>query len=135
MGDGRKDDDEETHEDGVITGKELWITKSTGSVPRHSVAYVKSTIWPGAATFAKDEEFESIYIGFGIKFNVDNFSPEKLPEFQQEADLQTNQKDCAEMTDPTVEEETQLRERMADNEMGEESEEEEEGEGEEEEED
>ena len=136
--DGKTDEDEDNNDEGTFTGKELWTKRVSSRIIHHAVVCLKSTIWPGAVTFARHEKFESIYIGNGLKYNIDNFSPEKIPDFEKEADLKHEQKDCAEMTDPTVEEETQLRERQAmnDEDEGEESDEgEDDGEGEEEEED
>lgn len=124
--DGKNEEEESNEEEGEANA--LWNKRLSSKIIKHALVLMKSSLWPGAYTFAKNERFESIYVGYGQKFSVENFSPEKIPEFQVEADLKMEQKDCAEMTDPTVEEETQLREQMAKDDEAEDDEDEEEGE-------
>jgi len=129
-----KNMDEEEEESDQKDQKMHWTTKLSSKISRHPVAFAVSNIWPGAVTFACGERFESVYIGFGCKSELEmNYEPETLPEFQIEGDLIEHAVDCVEMMDPNVEEETQLRERLQ---GGDEAEDDEDGdeEGEEEEE-
>lgn len=144
--DGKNEDDEDANnnaaEEGIFNGKEYWTKRVSSKILKHAIVCLKNNLWPGAYSFAKGDKFESVYIGHGIKANLPeytNFEPKVIDAFQIENDLQHHAKDCVELSDPTVEEEAAMRERMGDGEDeaedGEDEEAEEEGEEEEEEED
>jgi len=73
---------------------------------QHSICIVKSNLWPGAVCFSNGRRFENIYIGYGVKYQADNYSPAQpqsfCPEFNSAPEL-------GEVPDPTVEEETALK--------------------------
>merc|ERR1711976_347844 len=106
-----------------INGLQPWSTRlaSTLGHSSHSVAVVKSNLWPGAVAVSDGKFFENIYIGWGVKFGfVGSYSPQKVDDFCQEFEPEE-----AEIDDPTVEEETAFKESQMIGE-GEEEEEEEE---------
>lgn len=73
---------------------------------QHSICLVKSNLWPGAVAFSNGKKFENIYIGWGVKYHSDNFSPQQPDAFQGEY---TGAPEIVEVSDPTVEEETALK--------------------------
>lgn len=75
------------------------------SLIQHAICIVKSNLWPGAVAFSNGRKFENIYIGYGIKYQNDNFSPPQPQAFQPEYNTPVLEEDH----DPTVEEETALK--------------------------
>lgn len=67
---------------------------------------MKSNLWPGAYTFNYEYVTDSIYIGWGQKYIVRNYSPIHLPPIQEEY---PNDVTIAEILDPTAAEEELYR--------------------------
>ena len=121
-------------EDVSIDSTPPWsFALSSNLIPQYALAVVKSNLWPGATTFSNgmsvwlsfnynlklflnisDRKFENVYIGFGHKYNSQNYSPAPPPEVQTEY---PSGPEITEAADPAVEEEAALRavqeERMA----------------------
>eukprot|EP00794_Sanderia_malayensis_P018767 gene18767-20658_t len=94
-------------EDGPVGGLPAWTTYvSSRSLPEYAVAVVRSNQWPGAFAFSKEKKFENIYIGYGHKYQPDNYSPPMLPPAMEEFPVGP---DVQEMDDPTVEDEHALK--------------------------
>ena len=60
---------------------------------------LRSNRWPGAYSYAKDDRFANIYIGYGIKYTGEPYSP-PLPSIPLNEQDQPEEHD-----DPTIEEE------------------------------
>lgn len=102
-------------EDVSIDSTPPWsFALSSNLIPQYALAVVKSNLWPGATTFSNGMKFENVYIGFGHKYNSQNYSPAPPPEVQTEY---PSGPEITEAADPAVEEEAALRavqeERMA----------------------
>jgi len=95
-------------DDVEVGGLPPWsVHLSSGlSLIQHSICIVKSNLWPGAVAFSNGRKFENIYIGYGTKYQSDNFSPAQPQVFQPEF---TSTPNLEEDHDPTVEEETALK--------------------------
>jgi radial spoke head protein 4A len=50
--------------------------------PQYGAAALHSNVWPGAVVVAKGKEFASLYVGYGLKYNPEPFTPEPLPAVQ-----------------------------------------------------
>merc|ERR1712004_70175 len=79
-----------------------WTTRLSSSLRhvQHTVCVVKSNLWPGAFAVSDGHFHENIYIGWGVKHTVDNFTPASVDPFNQECPVITQ-----EIQDPTVEDE------------------------------
>eukprot|EP00117_Sycon_ciliatum_P014925 scpid29995/ scgid14989/ Radial spoke head protein 4 homolog A; Radial spoke head-like protein 3 len=80
---------------------EAWSVRRTMKLfPQYSHAIVSSNIWPGAYTAGNTKDFDSIYVGYGHKYEVEPFSPAfpPHPEPEYRLDPQIEEKE-----DPTVE--------------------------------
>ncbi|EDV20309.1 Radial spoke head protein 4-like protein A [Trichoplax sp. H2] len=94
-------------EDDEVDGRSSWTPYlSSRLVPAYACAVLRSNRWPGAYAFAIDRKFENIYIGFGHKYNSENYSPLPPPPVQDEF---PSGADITEIDDPTIEEENALR--------------------------
>lgn len=76
------------------------------SLIQHAICIIKSNLWPGAFAFSNGHKFENVYIGYGQKFVNENYSPPQPQAFANEYGASPN---CEEDHDPTVEEETALK--------------------------
>ena len=76
------------------------------SLIQHAICIIKSNLWPGAFAFSNGQKFENVYIGYGQKFVNENYSPPQPQAFANEYGASPN---CEEDHDPTVEEETALK--------------------------
>ncbi|XP_072292946.1 radial spoke head protein 6 homolog A-like [Eucyclogobius newberryi] len=76
-------------------------------VPENAVAYVRSNLWPGAYAYATGKKFENIYIGWGLKYAGEGYSPPVPPPPQTEY---PSGPEITEALDPTVEKEQELKE-------------------------
>ena len=103
---------------------------------------ISSNLWPGAHAYSDGDLCENIYVGWGQKYNQNNFSPEMLPPVMTEfvdapqepkEGEETGTPGLKEAEDPTVEEERLYEEAMAAKEEENNEDEEEEGDEEEEE--
>jgi len=111
-------------EDIEITGLPAWSTHLSSGIMhiQHAICIIKSNLWPGAVAFSNGRRFENCYIGYGNKYNTDNYSPPMCFGFEGEY----TEPEILEVADPTVEEENALKaqaEADRDDEMGEEDEE------------
>ncbi|KAG2469308.1 RSH4A protein, partial [Polypterus senegalus] len=102
---------------------------SSSLIPQHSIAILRSNIWPGAYTFATGRKFENIYIGWGHKYVAENYCPPLPPQAQVEY---PSVPEIFEISDPTVAEELAFRQAMEEEHQGNEEMEEEEEEQDEE---
>ncbi|XP_062844994.1 radial spoke head protein 4 homolog A [Trichomycterus rosablanca] len=95
-------------EDAEIDNTPPWSTRiSSNLIPEFGVACVRSNLWPGAYAYACGKKFENIYIGWGLKYPGDGYTPAPLPVPQDEY---ASGPDITEAQDPSVEEEQALKE-------------------------
>jgi radial spoke head protein 4A len=116
------DEDEEEEEDEVepetgpplltplqndteVDGMPAWSTRlSSNAHPAFSCVRISSNRWPGAHAFGVGKQFANVYIGFGLKYSPEPFSPTQLPPIATEY----NGEDITETIDPTREEEEEF---------------------------
>ncbi|XP_030648966.1 radial spoke head protein 6 homolog A [Chanos chanos] len=90
-------------EDAEIHNTSPWSTRlSSPLIPQFAIAVLRSNIWPGAYAYASGRKFENIYIGWGMKFAGENFTPCLAPPPESEY---PSEPEIMEALDPTVEEE------------------------------
>lgn len=105
-------------DDAEIQGLPPWSIKPASErMPYYSVVFVRSNLWPGAYAYGQDRKFENIYIGFGLKYSSDNYTPPQAPLAYSEYALGP---EIQEMDDPTAEEEAAAKAATAGEEGGEE---------------
>ncbi|XP_024114640.1 radial spoke head protein 4 homolog A isoform X2 [Oryzias melastigma] len=104
-----------------------WSLRLSSTItPQHAVAVLRSNLWPGAFAFSNGKRFENIYVGWGLKYTGQGYSPCVPPPPQQEY---PSGPEVTEMVDPSVEEEEEMRMALEEQqEVQQESEEEEEDE-------
>ncbi|XP_038197007.1 radial spoke head protein 4 homolog A isoform X2 [Arvicola amphibius] len=84
-----------------------WTTRlSSNLIPQYAIAVLRSNLWPGAYAFSNGKKFENIYIGWGHKYSVENYTPPGLPPVYQEY---PSGPEITEMDDPSVGEEEASR--------------------------
>lgn len=84
-----------------------WTTRlSSNLIPQYAIAVLRSNLWPGAYAFSNGKKFENIYIGWGHKYSVENYTPPGLPPVYQEY---PSGPEITEMDDPSVSEEQAFR--------------------------
>ncbi|KAM4642376.1 radial spoke head protein 6 homolog A [Discoglossus pictus] len=112
-------------EDAEIDQTAPWTCMlSSRFLPRFALAVLRSNLWPGAYAVASTKKFVNIYIGWGVKYSVQGYSPPAPPQPQAEY---PSGPEISEAVDPTVEEEQALKAAQAEaEEAAEEMEEEEE---------
>eukprot|EP00794_Sanderia_malayensis_P020102 gene20102-22073_t len=94
-------------EDTEVHGQPAWTaSKSTTLIPQYAVAVLHSNLWPGAHAYCVDRKFENIYVGWGQKYNAENYSPPVPPATQEEY---PSGPEITEAEDPTVEAERALK--------------------------
>uniref|UniRef100_A0A096LWE2 Radial spoke head component 4A n=1 Tax=Poecilia formosa TaxID=48698 RepID=A0A096LWE2_POEFO len=85
-----------------------WSSKvSTILTFQHAIAVLRSNLWPGAFAYACGKKFENIYIGWGLKYVGEVYSPPIPPPPLMEYQ---NGPEITEGLDPTPEEEQALKE-------------------------
>ncbi|XP_066514701.1 radial spoke head protein 4 homolog A isoform X1 [Hoplias malabaricus] len=90
-------------EDAEINNTPPWSTRlSSNLIPQYAIAYVRSNLWPGAHAYTCGKRFENIYIGWGLKFLGEPYTPPMLPPPQQEY---PSGQEITEALDPSAEEE------------------------------
>ncbi|XP_055083454.1 radial spoke head protein 4 homolog A [Periophthalmus magnuspinnatus] len=105
-----------------------WTLRISSSLtPEHAVAFVRSNLWPGAYAYATGKKFENIYIGWGLKYAGEGYSPPVPPPPQREY---ASGPEITEALDPVVEEEQALKDALEEQEAAREEMEEEEEEDE-----
>lgn len=94
-------------EDLEIQNMPSWTARlSSTLVPQYAIAVLRSNLWPGAYAFSNGKKFENLYIGWGHKYSVENYTPPGPPPVYQEY---PSGPEIAEMDDPSVEEEQAFR--------------------------
>lgn len=94
-------------EDAEIGNLPPWTPKvSSKLIPQYAISVLQSNLWPGAHAFAAGKKFENVYIGYGHKYNMDNYNPPQTAPIQEEF---PSGPEITEAEDPTVEEENALR--------------------------
>ncbi|KAM9324909.1 radial spoke head protein 6 homolog A-like [Gastrophryne carolinensis] len=94
-------------EDADINQTPPWSAAlSSSRIPQHALAVLRSNLWPGAYTIASSKKFENIYIGWGVKYNPEGYSPPAPPLPQAEY---PSGPEISEAVDPSVEEEQALK--------------------------
>lgn len=94
-------------EDTEIQTIAAWTaSKSTSLIPQYAVAALHSNLWPGAHAYGIDTKFENVYIGWGVKYSAENYSPPVPPATQDEY---PSGPEITEAEDPTVEAERALK--------------------------
>nr|XP_020457714.1 radial spoke head protein 6 homolog A-like [Monopterus albus] len=87
-----------------------WSSKiSSALTPQHSVAALRSNLWPGAYAYACGKKFENIYVGWGLKYAGEGYSPSVPPLPQKEY---PSGPEITEDLDPSLEEEQALQEAL-----------------------
>ncbi|KAG7202738.1 hypothetical protein KM043_009912 [Ampulex compressa] len=90
-------------EDATLDSIIPWTTRQSSYIqPEFAVALVRSNIWPGAFAFATGKRFANLYIGWGHKYTVYNYSPPSMPAVQDQYGIGP---EVMETKDPTFEEE------------------------------
>ncbi|CAL1576774.1 unnamed protein product [Knipowitschia caucasica] len=85
------------------------LRMSSRLTPEHALAFVRSNLWPGAYAYATGKKFENVYVGWGLKYTAESYSPPVPPRPQREY---LTGPDVMEVPDPTVEEEQDLRDAL-----------------------
>ncbi|KAJ8266596.1 hypothetical protein GJAV_G00132320 [Gymnothorax javanicus] len=120
-------------EDAEIDNTPPWTAKMSSTlIPQFAIAVLRSNLWPGAYAYATGKKFENIYIGWGMKFAGDGYTPPVPPAPQQEY---PSGEEITEALDPSLEEEQAYQAALEERRAAEEEAEDLEGEEEEEEED
>ncbi|KAM7410668.1 hypothetical protein PAMA_001891 [Pampus argenteus] len=84
-----------------------WTSRMSSTLtPQHAVAVLRSNLWPGAYAYACGNKFENIYIGWGLKYSGQGYSPPVPPLPQKEY---PSGPEITEALDPTPEEEQALQ--------------------------
>lgn len=91
-------------EDAEVDNMPAWTARISSHIihSAHALSVLKSNLWVGATTVCNGRRFENIYIGWGLKYNADNYSPPAPPKFESEYIIGA---EVTEIEDPTVEEE------------------------------
>ncbi|KAL6108615.1 rsph4a [Pungitius sinensis] len=88
-----------------------WTSKVSSTLTlQHAVAVQRSNLWPGAYAYACGKKFENIYVGWGLKYAGEGYSPPLPPLPQKE--YPSDKKQLIEALDPSLEEEQVLRETL-----------------------
>ncbi|XP_041647938.1 radial spoke head protein 6 homolog A [Cheilinus undulatus] len=117
-------------QDAEIFNTTTWSCKMSSTLTsQHAIAVVRSNLWPGAYAYACGKKFENIYVGWGMKYAGEGYSPPVPPLPVKEY---PSGPEITEVLDPTLEEELALKEALEKQQAAEEEEDES---GEEEEED
>ncbi|CAH1982989.1 unnamed protein product [Acanthoscelides obtectus] len=95
-------------EDATMEGIPPWSVRSSSNIIENfAIAVIRSNLWPGAYCFStQGKMFQNVYLGFGLKYLPQNYSPLPLPPVQQEY---PSGPEIMEIMDPTGAEEEQWR--------------------------
>uniref|UniRef100_UPI0037E71F8C radial spoke head protein 6 homolog A n=1 Tax=Semicossyphus pulcher TaxID=241346 RepID=UPI0037E71F8C len=105
-----------------------WSSKVSSTLTsQHAIAVLRSNLWPGAYAYACGKKFDNIYVGWGLKYAGEGYSP-PVPSLPQKE--YPSGPEITEAMDPSLEEEQALKEafeeqQAAQEEMGDSDEEEE----------
>ncbi|XP_040926110.1 radial spoke head protein 6 homolog A isoform X2 [Betta splendens] len=87
-----------------------WSAKiSSALTPQHAVAVLRSNLWPGSYAYASGKKFGNIYVGWGMKYAGEGYSPHVPPPPQEEY---PSGPEITETLDPSLEEEQMLKEAL-----------------------
>jgi radial spoke head protein 4A len=64
----------------VSSDKEgAWVAKTCGGGGAHSLAVLKSQLWPGAVAVGYGKRFTNVYVGYGVKTESKSYTPQAPP--------------------------------------------------------
>ncbi|XP_019949301.2 radial spoke head protein 4 homolog A-like [Paralichthys olivaceus] len=87
-----------------------WSSRlSSTLISQYAIAVLRSNLWPGAIAYACGKKFDNIYIGWGLKYVGEGYSPPAPPQPQREY---PSGSEIKEALDPTPKEEEELREAL-----------------------
>ncbi|XP_040896697.1 radial spoke head protein 4 homolog A [Toxotes jaculatrix] len=87
-----------------------WSSRMSSTLTsQHAVAVLHSNLWPGAHAYACGKKFENIYVGWGLKYAGEGYSPPVHPPPQKEY---ASGPEITEALDPSLEEEQALKEAL-----------------------
>ncbi|KAF0042656.1 hypothetical protein F2P81_006188 [Scophthalmus maximus] len=97
-------------QDGEIFNTPPWSSKMSSTLTyQHAVAVLCSNSWPGAYVYACGKKFENMYVGWGLKYAGEGYSPSVPQPPQREY---PSEPEITEALDPSLEEEQALREAL-----------------------
>ncbi|XP_056314620.1 radial spoke head protein 6 homolog A [Danio aesculapii] len=97
-------------EDAKLNDTPPWSSMmSSNLIPQFAIAVLRSNLWPGAYAYCSGKNFGNIYIGWGLKFIGEPFTPVMPPPPQSEY---PSGPETTEALDPSVEEEQALKAAM-----------------------
>ncbi|XP_045906037.1 radial spoke head protein 6 homolog A [Micropterus dolomieu] len=97
-------------QDAEIFNTPPWSSKMSSTLTsQHAVAVLRSNLWPGAYAYACGKKFENIYVGWGLKYTGEGYSPPVLPLPQKEY---PSGPEITEALDPSLEEEQAVKEAL-----------------------
>ncbi|KAK9519812.1 hypothetical protein VZT92_022517 [Zoarces viviparus] len=85
------------------------LTVSSTLTFQHALAVIRSNLWPGAYAYSCGKTFENIYVGWGLKYAGEGYSPPVPPPPQNEY---PSGPEITEALDPSLEEELVLQETL-----------------------
>ena len=95
-----------------------WSSRlSSTLIPQYAIAVLHSNLWPGATAYASEKKFGNIYIGWGLKYVGEAYSPPVPPQPQSEY---PSGPEITEALDPTPKEELALQETLEEEDAAEE---------------
>ncbi|KAM7012159.1 radial spoke head protein 4 homolog A [Tautogolabrus adspersus] len=87
-----------------------WSSKMSSILTsQHAIAVLRSNLWPGAYAYAFGKKFENYYVGWGLKYGGEGYSPPVPPLPQKEY---PSGPEITESLDPSLEEEQALKEAL-----------------------
>nr|XP_020512746.1 radial spoke head protein 6 homolog A-like isoform X1 [Labrus bergylta] len=87
-----------------------WSSKMSSILTsQHAIAVLRSNLWPGAYAYATGKKFENFYVGWGLKYGGEGYSPPVPPLPQKEY---SSGPEITESLDPSLEEEQALKEAL-----------------------
>ncbi|XP_070765475.1 radial spoke head protein 4 homolog A [Enoplosus armatus] len=87
-----------------------WSCKTSSTLTsQHAVAVLRSNLWPGSYAYACGKKFENIYVGWGLKYAGEGYSPPVPPPPQKEY---PSGPEVTEALDPSLEEEQAVKEAL-----------------------
>ncbi|XP_072244860.1 radial spoke head protein 4 homolog A isoform X1 [Leuresthes tenuis] len=116
-------------QDAEVLNSPPWSSKLSSTLTsQHAIAVLRSNLWPGAYAYACGKKFENIYVGWGLKYAGEGYSPPVPPlpwaEYYSGPEI-------TEALDPSLEEEQAMKEALEEQQAAQEEMEEEEEEDEE----
>ncbi|XP_067293852.1 radial spoke head protein 6 homolog A isoform X2 [Pseudorasbora parva] len=94
-------------EDAKINDTPPWSSMTSSNlIPQFSIAVLRSNLWPGAYAYASGKSFGNVYIGWGLKYIGEAYTPIGLPPPHSEY---PSGPEITEALDPSVAEEQALK--------------------------